>query len=289
MAARRIIKPAAPGPSREELTTLIEHALDREFGLNLAALKKLAPKSPAVAVECARALAERGRVFRFVRGKTELYFAAEPMERLDQIAKALLKDEPLPERELKGAVTRVSPHLASLFAEWKKSALARRVLFVHVTSKKAKLLSSEPDLHRALAPVVKAFEKAAAALARLDVERTRVLAVLWEVLGGKAQDFTPVERVRQVKAEPRTLVLQALGEEARQNPPGALLLIKNLRARVDLDKARFDQAVLELAREGRVSLHYHDYPESLSEAERAKLVVDERGHHYLGVVGKGEP
>ncbi len=287
MAARRIIKPAAPGPSREELTALVERALEREFGLNLVGLKKLAPKAPALAVECARALAERGRVFRVVKGKTELYFASEPMERLDQVAVALLKDEPLPERELKSAVKRTSPQLASLFSEWKKSALARRVIFLHVTPKKTRKLASEPDLRGALASVVKAFEKSAAVLARLDVERARVLAVLWEVLGGKTQAL--VERAGPVGPEPGALVLRALAEEERRNPPGALLLVKNLRARVALDKTLFDRTVLNLAKQGRVALHFHDYPESLSEPERAALVQDEQGHFYVGIVGKGEP
>lgn len=48
-------------------------------------------------------------------------------------------------------------------------------------------------------------------------------------------------------------------------------------------KVEFDQTVLQLARQGRVVLHRHDYPSSLSPTEQAELVNDEHGNYYIGI------
>jgi hypothetical protein len=50
-----------------------------------------------------------------------------------------------------------------------------------------------------------------------------------------------------------------------------------------LEKQLFDRAVLELARQGRLSLHRHDFPSSLSPAERDELVTDGAGAYYVGM------
>jgi hypothetical protein len=50
-----------------------------------------------------------------------------------------------------------------------------------------------------------------------------------------------------------------------------------------LDKARFDRAVLRLSEAGKVVIHHHDFPASLPAAERAELVEDSRGTHYIGI------
>lgn len=49
------------------------------------------------------------------------------------------------------------------------------------------------------------------------------------------------------------------------------------------DKTTFDQAVLALARQGQITLHQHDYPAGLSQAERAELVNDEHGNYFIGI------
>lgn len=49
------------------------------------------------------------------------------------------------------------------------------------------------------------------------------------------------------------------------------------------NKNDFDRAVLRLAETGRVVLHRHDYPTSLSQPERDALVSDERGNYFIGV------
>ena len=64
---------------------------------------------------------------------------------------------------------------------------------------------------------------------------------------------------------------------------GALVGSRDLRRAARLGKSEFDCAVLELARNGRLSLHRHDYAASLSPAERDELVTDGAGTHYVGM------
>ena len=49
------------------------------------------------------------------------------------------------------------------------------------------------------------------------------------------------------------------------------------------DKEQFDRVVCDLARQQVVELYPHDYPGSLPEQERRRLVADERGAFYNGV------
>jgi hypothetical protein len=64
---------------------------------------------------------------------------------------------------------------------------------------------------------------------------------------------------------------------------GALVGTRDLRRAAGMDKTPFDRTVLELARQGKLSLHRHDYPSSLSSSERDELVADGNGSYYVGV------
>jgi len=79
------------------------------------------------------------------------------------------------------------------------------------------------------------------------------------------------------------VTLSALRELSRQEPAGTLIPVRRLRARSELDKTRFDSAVLQLARNGSVILHHHDLPGQLEPSERQGLVVDRHGTHYVGI------
>ncbi|MDC3988700.1 hypothetical protein [Polyangium jinanense] len=78
-------------------------------------------------------------------------------------------------------------------------------------------------------------------------------------------------------------VLSALRKLASREPPGSLLSVRTLRTMQKLPAPRFDAAVLRLSRAGKVILHHHDFPTSLPEVERAMLVQDEHGTHYIGI------
>lgn len=49
------------------------------------------------------------------------------------------------------------------------------------------------------------------------------------------------------------------------------------------EKSAFDRIVLGLAAGYRVTLLKHDFPGMLSAADRADLVVDEYGNHFVGI------
>lgn len=108
----------------------------------------------------------------------------------------------------------------------------------------------------------------------------------WLVQAGPAELATRNELHDQTRdtAADDDRALSALGELVSREPPGSLLSIRALRTAVQpLPKPRFDAAVLRLSRAGKVILHHHDFPTSLPEAERAMLVRDERGTHYIGI------
>lgn len=64
---------------------------------------------------------------------------------------------------------------------------------------------------------------------------------------------------------------------------GALVASRDLRRAARLEKSQFDECVLDLARQGRLSLHRHDYVASLSPVERDELVTDGNGTYYVGM------
>ncbi|MBS0263612.1 MAG: hypothetical protein JSS02_16845 [Planctomycetes bacterium] len=70
--------------------------------------------------------------------------------------------------------------------------------------------------------------------------------------------------------------------EPRANQ-GAVVAARDLRPASGLDKVTFDRAVLDLARQGRLSLHRHDFVASLTSAARDELVTDGAGTYYVGM------
>jgi hypothetical protein len=101
---------------------------------------------------------------------------------------------------------------------------------------------------------------------------------------GEPSKEPPRGEIASPDAEP--LLLRAI---TRLQPPGqrrALVSIRELRRSVVLAKSVFDGIVLSLAIQGRVALHHHDFPSSLSPEEREELVRDEQGIYYVGIVPK---
>ena len=85
------------------------------------------------------------------------------------------------------------------------------------------------------------------------------------VLGGLAIGLVP--GMPEFELEPELVFFGVL-------PPllyGAAFFtsLRDLRARLSMSKDEFDETALRLQREGAVSLHHHDHPLALPEAERA--------------------
>lgn len=81
-------------------------------------------------------------------------------------------------------------------------------------------------------------------------------------------------------------ILEVLRGLSRARRHGGLVAVRDLREAIGdrcPDKAAFDAALGGLARSDRVWLYRHDFPASLSAAERAGMVVDGQGNYYNGV------
>jgi hypothetical protein len=82
------------------------------------------------------------------------------------------------------------------------------------------------------------------------------------------------------------LVLKRMLEIKPSAATGAPVQISQLRhaLRPEIaDKDVFDRTIMELAEQGRVAVHRHDYASSLNEEELAALVSDGRGNYFIGV------
>ncbi len=77
-------------------------------------------------------------------------------------------------------------------------------------------------------------------------------------------------------------ILQAMMDVNPSVEFGDLVSIRELRERLDnsLDKASFDQAILDLFSQQRVALHRDDYALTKSESEREVLVHDGHGKYF---------
>jgi hypothetical protein len=157
-----------------------------------------------------------------------------------------------------------------------------------------KTYARQPDFPRLLRRTLAALERDLPALRAAELSRDEVATFLAEQLATLSEPSAPVG-VRAV-VEPRELplqtsscardqaaVLDALRQLEQESPRGALLSVRELRTRSELDKPSFDRAALELAAEGRVSLHAHDHAGALAESERRALIQDLRGLHYVGI------
>jgi len=161
---------------------------------------------------------------------------------------------------------------------------------------RAKKPAPRSDLRLLLRQTLTALERDLPALRAAELSRTEVAAFLAEQLGALWQPSAPahvadVSASEELRADGGSMacraaqaaVLNALRHLERESPRGALLSVRELRTRSELDKPSFDRAALELARQGRVSLHAHDHVGALAESERRALIEDGRGVHYVGI------
>lgn len=132
-----------------------------------------------------------------------------------------------------------------------------------------------PDLRQLLRRTLAALERELPALSAAELSRSEVAAFLMDQLAGLPEPGDD--------GAARAAVLNALRQLEQESPPGALLSVRELRTRSDLDKTSFDRAALELVGQGRVSLHAHDHAGALAESERRALIEDVRGVFYVGI------
>lgn len=245
-----------------------------------AELRKALPKPyqrpPAELTRLLADIAREGGLVAVKDGKGFRYSDRDPASVLAPAIHAALREGPLAKKDLEARIKRAAPGFEKILPNVLAAEIARGAVREHPKAGKQPLRYGlePPDPTPFLAKIVKDLSAIAKKLAPNGVTPGSIHAALGRALG-------------VVHApDPRTdddAVLAALRELASREPPGALLSVRGLRALAPLDKARFDGAVLRLARAGRLTLHHHDFPASLPEAERAGLIVDEHGVHYVGV------
>jgi hypothetical protein len=137
--------------------------------------------------------------------------------------------------------------------------------------------ASSPNLRQLLRRTLAALERDLPALSAAQLSRSAVAAFLADQLAGLSDPSDGGA------AAARAAVLNALRQLEQESPRGALLSVRELRTRSDLDKTSFDRAALELVGQGRVSLHAHDHAGALAESDRRALIEDVRGVFYVGI------
>jgi len=242
------------------------------------------------AVDLARSRVGGGYIVHVVKGKAESFFAVEAVAKLDRVVVGLLEQNgPLSTKAVETHVERIAAGHSALLPQWQKQATARGLVFERSApgSTKEKVLSLEPpDLKLSLGKALGELKKALAGLERQGITRERVFEFLRLELKVEAA-AAPAPSPAPAKRPSREVFLEALRRFADDNPKGALLPVRELRARAGLGKQDFDSAALDLSQEGLLVLHHHDHAATLSEAEQSALVRDGRGQHYVGIALRG--
>jgi hypothetical protein len=231
-------------------------------------------------------LAREGALFAVKDGKTLRYTDRDPSSIVALALREALRDGPLGKTELEKRVKRAAPGFSKLSPAVLAAELARGTVHKHPEVGKYGVRYGlvPPDPTPYLAKALQEIKAAVKKLSPSGVGEAAVHAAIGRVLG--LERTAPARERSEQVSDPRAdehLVQGALRELASREPPGALLSVRALRALVTLDKPRFDGAVLRLSRARQVTLHHHDFPESLPEVERAALVRDAHGVHYVGI------
>lgn len=178
----------------------------------------------------------------------------------------------------------------SQFQEIIQSAIDSGVLWRHppIGKSKHELLgkkppSPEPYLRDVGTQLTKVIAQLQAAQVP-DEELRRSVVQLLEAAGIAFAAGPEAKRDGQSDCATKSVDLIALMRRLEPGADrGALVGARDLRRAARLEKSLFDQAILELARQGRLSLHRHDYATSLSSTQRDDLVTDGAGTYYVGM------
>lgn len=256
-----------------------------------AAKIKAALKLPMEVVHSALdRLVGDGRVHIWQPGKTVMYTSLDPAEAARKSILTAIAEEPLDEKAIVAAVRKRLPgfgakHLREhLFPLAQSGKIKEHPRFGKT---KARYATKPPEPGPYLAGAVKEVKAVHTLLATFQISLERILEALGRELGlegraPRAEGKGSEDRRGSDEAERQVLEgivrLQPLGQNR------ALVSIRELRRSLGLAKSRFDRAVFSLALQGKVALHQHDFPSTLSPEEREELVKDEQGTYYIGIV-----
>ena len=254
---------------------------------------KTSLKLPLDMVETAlNALVDSRRLSLWQPGRVPYFCLSEPRKTALEATLDALAAGPLTEKELIG---RVRKRLAGYQLKDLKEHLSySKQVYEYPKYGKVKtkygLKPPEPEPY--LGKAIQEINAVQSLLRPYRVSLEAIHAALGRELGLRGDTQVPPRERPQAEEPSREAEALILKGITRLQPPGqgrALVSIRELRRSVGLAKSLFDKAVLSLALQGKVALHHHDFPSSLSPKEREELVRDEQGTYYVGIVPKESP
>jgi hypothetical protein len=251
---------------------------------------KTALKLPLELIQPAlKELVDAGRAHVWQPGKTPYFTLLEPRNTALEIILKSLTQSPLTEKELVGWVRKRLPGYQARLLKEHVSYSDQILEHPKYGKCKTRYGLKPPEPGPYLSKAVQEIIAVQRFLAPFHVSLEAIHEAMGRELGLEREARVPSRERPQgetVSPETEQLILQTI---TRLQPPGqrrALVSIRELRRSMNLPKKDFDRAVLCLASQGKVALHHHDFPTSLSQAEREALVQDERGTYYVGIVPK---
>ena len=168
-----------------------------------------------------------------------------------------------------------------------------RSLFEHppLPKKKPSFGTHPPSPEPYLREIGVQLTNVVAQLAAASVPRDELRRALVQLVEATGVHFGTSTSAQNGEVPKREIVVDLVSlmksiEPAADN--GALVAARELRRAAQLDKSQFDRAVLDLARQGQLMLHRHDFAAGLSTAERDELVTDGAGTYYVGMALRRE-
>lgn len=284
----------SPDSTERELGAALYAALE-ELGApaNVASLRRELAASlqqpPQVLRRVLDALVTHKQLFAVGPASARYYSTRDPSEAAARAVVNALRDKPRTRAELERLlkadapwIGKLDPLLTQLVAAGQVFALPqlRQGLPTKAVAKYALQPAAPPSADKFLESTVRELEKAARKAEPHGISIRVLLDELRRRFDRQLSDAAPQPTASASDVQ-RTFA--ALQELSSRDPNAVLFPMRQLRAQLDIDKSRFDSAVLTLSRDGRVILHHHDFPGSLSESERDKLVVDSNGTHFVGI------
>lgn len=289
------------GPELEDATlddALVSLVARFPDGLELSKLRTALPPMYRVAKPRLDArvalLAAAGRVYRW--GKRAVG-PGELAARAAVVIEESLSEGPRTAKQLEASLPPVIR---------KEKALTKKVLEEHIRAGRVfelpgprggrvglRYSRSRAEAAQYLGPIEKVLGELAKKLARAGVDRAALIralaAELPETGQARSAGVSSAEDAHDgAEQSARERDRRAFFDAVLSVRPDArlhvLVSIPQLRARLAWPKAALDELALTLAREGQITLHEHDHPSGLAAEERAALVADEGGRHYIGLV-----
>lgn len=228
---------------------------------------------------------DAGRVYRFAAtgpGKLPRYWTRKPEELAQQTMLRVLAQRPHTRAEV---LYRAKASLAGFSKEEQQQLLTALVRagqvyeLPFVVGGRAKLYSALPaDARDYLEDAITKISK------KLAVPRNEVLRAVRAL--AEAEEPAATATPTTLPSDPNEAVLARMVQVKLAAAQGGLVPLNELWHSLKdegWDKASFDRTVLSLAESYRVALQRHNFPASLKEEERAELVTDELGNHYIGI------